>query len=236
MIKFNFKVKSHEKEQPQPAVKSDLEENCIPKRRLSESLQEDTKIKRKKDLNDEELLKELSVISKKNWLKLREDFFNRQKNEIEQLKLELARLDQVLKQKISEKYKTTIKTDDIIRKCIIRLSLVSNDDKDFEIFKLSRQQFKNKYIPEDLFDHIAYVDIQKNSNRIYIRCRSYESALFLLSVENFLKQFKKNLLEGAEETEYFEKIYSNRNKKQEKKVLFLKIIVYFDFKDHFNFK
>jgi len=220
LIKFNFKVKSHEKEQPQPAVKSDLEENCIPKRRLSESLQEDTKIKRKKDLNDEELLKELSVISKKNWLKLRENFFNRQKNEIEQLKLELARLDQVLKQKISEKYKTAIKTDDIIRKCIIRLSLVSNDDKDFEIFKLSRQQFKNKYIPEDLFDHIAYVDIQKNSNRIYIRCKSNESALFLLSVENFLKQFKKNLLEGAEETEYFEKIYSNRNKKQEKKVLF----------------
>ena len=181
---------------------------------------EEIKIKKKKELNDEEILKDLSVISKKSWLKLREDFFNKQKNEIEQLKIELANLDQVLKQKISEKYKTAIKTDDIVRKCIIRLSLVTNDEKDFEIFKLSRQQFKNKHISEELFNHIAYVDIQKNSSRIYIRCKSNESAMFLLYSENFLKQFRKNLLEGAEETEYFEKIYSNRNKKQEKKVLF----------------
>ena len=40
---------------------------------------EEIKIKKKKELNDEEILKDLSVISKKSWLKLREDFFNKQK-------------------------------------------------------------------------------------------------------------------------------------------------------------
>lgn len=162
----------------------------------------------------------MSVISKKQWLKLREEFLTKQQQQINSLKAELTQLDEQLKQKIDEKYKTkntNIKTDDITKGCIIKLSLKSIDDKDYDVFKLSRQQFKDKKISEEFSTHIAYVDIQKHSNRIYIRCKSKESALIIFNSNSFLNEFQKSILDGVEEIEYFEKIYSNRNKKLEKK-------------------
>ena len=90
-------------------------------------------------------------------------------------------------------------------------------ENSFEVMKLTRQQFKNKYIAEEFFDRVVYVDIQKNSNMIFIRCKSNETALELIKENNFLSEFNKSLLNGSDEIDYFEKIFSNRQKKNEKK-------------------
>lgn len=117
----------------------------------------------------------------------------------------------ILKQKANK-----IKTDDIIRGCILKITLNLNNENEFEMTKLTRQQFKEKYLKE-FNDQIAYVDIEKNSNKILIRCKTPEAAQSLVSNQIFFQDCKKNILSGDEETDYFEKIYSNRNKKQEKK-------------------
>ena len=161
------------------------------------------------------------MISKKKWLKLREDFLEKQKADILELKTELKNLNDQLQSKINEKYKTknsNVKTDDIIKGCIIKLSISATSLTDTEydsIFKLSKQQFKNKYLANQI-EHVAYVEIEKNHNKILIRCKSPESAKSLLDNKDILLGFNRCLLDGHEEVEYFEKIYSNRVKKLNK--------------------
>lgn len=161
------------------------------------------------------------VISKKEWLKLREEFLRRQKEEIDNLKAELAKLDEQLKEKIAQEQQAkhpNIKTDDITRGCVVKLVLrITNESNEYDGFKLSRQQFKTSKIPEEFHSQIAYIDMQKNANRIFIRCNTSEEAQTIFRASTFLPEFEKTLLEGLEETEYFERIYSNRNKKLEKK-------------------
>lgn len=162
------------------------------------------------------------MISKKQWLKLREDFLEKQKSNIAGLKTELKSLNDQLQLKINEKYKTknsNVKTDDIVKGCIIKLTISASSLTDNEmdaIFKLSKQQFKNKYLVDQI-DHVAYVEVEKNHNKILIRCKTPESAKILMENKDILLSFNKCLLEGHEEVEYFEKIFSNRVKKLNKK-------------------
>jgi len=66
-------------------------------------------------------------------------------------------------------------------------------------------------------DGIAYVDVEKNYNKVLIRCKTSECATELIKKPGLLEKFDKSLLTGVEEIEYFEKIYSNREKKMNKK-------------------
>ena len=128
-------------------------------------------------------------------------------------------MEEELKQKKALKFQSktlNVKTDDIVKGCIMKLTFKSVENS-FEVMKLTRQQFKNKYIAEEFFDRVVYVDIQKNSNMIFIRCKSNETALELIKENNFLSEFNKSLLNGSDEIDYFEKIFSNRQKKNEKK-------------------
>ncbi len=128
-------------------------------------------------------------------------------------------MEEELKQKKALKFQSktlNVKTDDIVKGCIMKLTFKSVENN-FEVMKLTRQQFKNKYIAEEFFDRVVYVDIQKNSNMIFIRCKSNETALELIKENNFLSEFNKSLLNGSDEIDYFEKIFSNRQKKNEKK-------------------
>lgn len=163
------------------------------------------------------------MTSKKKWLKLREKFLEKQKEEIEKLKMELSQLDKQLKEKLYHEQQDkhpNIKIDDITKGCVVKLTMgLTDPGNDLEeVLKLTRQQFKTKKIAEEFHPLIAYVDIQKNANRIYIRCNSSDQAQAILKADTFLPEFSKSLLGGVEESEYFEKIYSNRNKKLEKKV------------------
>lgn len=81
---------------------------------------------------------------------------------------------------------------------------------------MGRKQFKEDHL-KGFDEQIAYIDMEKNSNKILIRCDSSESAKLLLEDKLFLDGYSKCLLFGEEEDKYFDKIYSNRNKKQEKK-------------------
>ena len=85
-----------------------------------------------------------------------------------------------------------------------------------DLFKLTRQQFKDRYL-KTFLDEVVYVDLEKNSSHIYLRCKSPQATKSLLSNSEFLTQFRKELLVNEEEMEYFKKIYQNRNKKMEKK-------------------
>lgn len=82
---------------------------------------------------------------------------------------------------------------------------------------MSRQQLKENVIKQQFLDSIAYVDIEKNSNLIHIRCKTAQTAQELVQNEQFLPDFDKRLLENDEESLYLAKIDSSRNKKQEKK-------------------
>ena len=164
-----------------------------------------------------------SVVSKKAWLKLRDDFLNKQKQEIVELKKKLAELTQKLEELRVSHLKAknaNVKTDDIVRGCVIKLTIHATNEAEYALFKLTRQQFKEqKLAAGDLLSHVAYVDIEKSLNRILIRCHTPEAAKTLLESAQFLPELSepKRLLVGKEEDEYFERIIANRSKKLEKK-------------------
>jgi len=197
-------------------------ENSFTKRKASEVDESEVSVIKKAKPNTEANktgFENLQVVSKKKWLRLKEEFLTRQKEEIANLRALLAKLNEELQEQLSAKYKSkhaSIKTDDIVKGCVIKLTL-SPDDADFDsTFKLSRQAFKNKYLKNDL-DGVAYVDVEKNCNKVLIRCKSSDSARELMNKSDVLEKFHKSLLGGIEEIEYFEKIYSNREKKLNKK-------------------
>jgi hypothetical protein len=166
-----------------------------------------------------DLLILLRAISKKSWLKLKEDYLAKQKQEVNELKAKLSCLNRELERKekeISQAKNKSIKSDDMIEGCLLKLNVDGFGEDSAQIFELTRQQFKDKYLKET-HEKIAYVDLAKSSNCVYIRCKSKEIASSLLNEESFLPTFKKVLLEGKEEEEYFERISSNRTKKLEKK-------------------
>lgn len=139
-----------------------------------------------------------------------------QKKEVNRLKQELNTLNKKLND-LKSNLKPTVdnvkQLDDVTLGCIIKIQLNLNDSKDYEIFSMGRKQFKDKYLAS-YEDKIAYIDMEKNSNKILIRCKSSQYAKeILMDLENF----SKSLLEGEEENKYFEKIISNRDKKIGKK-------------------
>lgn len=142
-----------------------------------------------------------------------------QKKEVARLREELNNLNKKLNdleknQKIvQDKAK---KPDDVTSGCILKIQLNLNEPIDYEVYSMSRKQFKDKYL-SCFNDKIAYIDMEKNSNKILIRCNSNQLANELLNDNTFLENFSKSLLQGEEENSYLEKIVSNRNKKQEKK-------------------
>lgn len=91
-----------------------------------------------------------------------------------------------------------------------------SDDKTFKLFKLTRQQFKNEKLNSHLND-ISYVDIDKNTNKIYVRCKNKELANNLFGgIDQLLDGFNAHILGDKEESEYIRKISNNRDKKQSK--------------------
>ena len=126
-----------------------------------------------------------------------------------------AKLEQIRNEKLKPK-NSQIKTDDIVRGSIIKLIVDLSSQKERDVFKLTRQQFKEKYL-KAFIEEIVYVDLEKNSTHIYLRCKSADTAKSLLGKSDFLDQFKKEPLNHEEEMEYNRKIYQNRNKKLEKK-------------------
>ena len=125
-------------------------------------------------------------------------------------------LDDIKKEKLKPK-DSKIKTEDIVRGCIIKIKLDLSSKLTTDVLKLTRQQFKDQKM-KDFLDDVVYVDLQKNSDKILIRCKSPDSAKSLLANPDYLPEFKdKTLLTGDEEDEYFRKIFQDRNKKFEKK-------------------
>jgi hypothetical protein len=126
-----------------------------------------------------------------------------------------SKLDKIRLEKLQPK-NSNVKTDDIVKGCIIKLLIDFGKSSECDLFKLTRQQFKDKFLKKFL-DEVVYVDLEKNSSHIYLRCKSPEVTKSLLNNSEFLTQFRKELLVNEEEMEYFKKIYQNRNKKMEKK-------------------
>lgn len=168
----------------------------------------------------------LRAVRKKEWLKLKEEFLNKQKEEVNELKSQLSSLTKELDElKESERRKkwsmqaaksSSHQVDDIERGCIIKVQL--DADANADMFKLTRQKFKDSHLAE-ISSQIAYVDLDKHTGRVYIRCNSSEIAKELLATksQSFLAQFVKSLLADKEEEFYLEKIAALRDRKQEKK-------------------
>lgn len=164
----------------------------------------------------------LKAVMKEDWLKLRETFLMNHEQRLKQLKAECERLRELLNSRREQKIKEEnrrIKTDDITRGAILKVDVDINNEAEYALFKLTRQQFKDKFVvPAQLTDQIVYVDLDKASNRIYLRCKTKECADFVLdSAKDFLAQMRKSRLSVNEEDEYFGKIFKNRNKKLAKK-------------------
>lgn len=159
------------------------------------------------------------VISKKAWLQLKEDYLNRQKQEINELKHKHAELEKRLETLKAEKEKINSRPAPkcvVERGCIVKIALDANNDEHFKLLKMTRQQFKETMLKEYL-EHVAYVDVEKSLNRVLVRCKTAEAAKSLVEHAELLVGFSKSLLEGEQEDEYFGKIDSSRNKKAEKK-------------------
>ncbi|CAF0710768.1 unnamed protein product [Brachionus calyciflorus] len=227
IIELEKKIKKVNEEIEKHIGKSETESRDSEVKKRKADLDEDEPNKKKTDKNqeknkdkkrtNEEWFKNLKVVSKKKWIKSKEKFLENQKKENNELKEKLNELNKKLNDiKNSSLISSKTKIDDINRGCIIKIQLNLNNEKDYELFSMGRKQFKDKHL-NGFDEQIAYVDMEKNSNKILIRCKSNDFAKSLLDNESFLTGFQKSLLKGEEENSYFEKISSNRNKKQEKK-------------------
>jgi RNA recognition motif-containing protein len=165
----------------------------------------------------------LRVVSKKKWLKLKEAYLSKQKSDLNDLKQKLlnltAQLDKIRMEKVLPPTNTLIKTDDIVKGCIVKLLVdltLNSKEEEEEAFKMTRQKFRDTFLVS-FSDQVVYVDVQKSSGRIFLRCKSPQVARTLLDNSEFLPRFKKSLLVNEEEMDYFKKIYQNRGKKLDKK-------------------
>ena len=158
-------------------------------------------------------------------MELKEDFLDNQKKRINDLKStqnELTiRLNEFKNQKLQKemaKQELDLKISDIAHESIIRVTLDLNNENDFNLLKLTRQQFKDKKLSKQHLEHIAYVDIEKKSNKIYIRCKSADSAKTIMKTSDFLVDLpNKKILTDKEEEEYLNRIMYGRNKYKVKK-------------------
>ncbi len=168
------------------------------------------------------------VIPKQKWLILKNDFLERQKNEIQHLKQQLndltTQLDDFRKKTEPENQSdidlasiklNDIDLPDISKGCILKISVDINDQTQLDFLNMTRQQFKQRFSNE-IQEKIAYVDLDKSLNKIFLRCKSVESANSLLEDSTFMSNHKKELLHNDEERLYFQRISLNRNKKQQK--------------------
>ena len=116
------------------------------------------------------------VISKKEWLRLKKEYLDKQKTNLSELKEKLKSVKKVSNgMEVDKKRKATkmlIEEEPVVgvesdyKNCIIKLTPKTTfDENAYELFKLSRQQFKNEKL-KDFCDQIAYVDIDKNINKI----------------------------------------------------------------------
>ena len=124
-----------------------------------------------------------------------------------------------MNKELEEKKNAVLKETKIIdmtRGCIIKIPLDPSNKAEGDLLKMNRQEFKQNIL-KDFIDNVAYVDVEKNTCRILIRCKSPEAAFGLIQNAEFLPALKKSLLGGQEENIYFEKISSNRQKKMDKK-------------------
>ena len=150
---------------------------------------------------------------------MKEAYLRSQEDRINELKAELDRLNQLLAKRKEEKIKSKnekVKTDDIIRGSIVKVLVDLNNDEEFKLFKLSRQQFRDQKL-KGLEEHVVYVDLDKASCKIFVRCKSKEAAEAVLHSTEFLTTMNKQLLSVDEEDTYFERIFANRSKKLDKK-------------------
>ena len=150
---------------------------------------------------------------------MKEAYLKGQEERIGELKRELDRLNQLVAKRKEEKIKSKndkVRTDDVIRGSIVKVHVDLNNEEEYKLFKLSRQQFKDQKL-KGLEDHVVYVDLDKGSCKIFVRCKSQESAQAVLHSSEFLTTMSKELLSVQEEDAYFERIFANRNKKLEKK-------------------
>ncbi len=150
---------------------------------------------------------------------------NKQKERIKELKNTQTELVNQLNELKSNKNKkemkqqeVDLKLDDIAQESIIRVTLDLNNENDFNLVKLTRQQFKDTKLSKDHLEHIVYVDIEKKSNKIYIRCKSSDTAKILMNSSDFLADLpNKIILMGHDEQEYLNRIMYGRNKYKIKK-------------------
>jgi hypothetical protein len=170
-------------------------------------------------------------VSKKDWLKSKEEFLSKQKQEVQELKAKLVTLTDQLaavkedRRKRDEEKSKAVKTpaqvsDDLTRGCIVCIEVKAAEEGSSAVFKLSRQQFKDRHLATCGADQVAYVDLDKHSNRIYVRCSSPKAAATLMADTEFgklLPVHHKTLLSSVVEEAYFAKIAEQRSRKQDKK-------------------
>ncbi len=176
----------------------------------------------------------LRVLPKKEWLSLKEEYLRKQKENFthlkEKLKIIREKEQQTPGNQESSKSKKdntnemeTVKSVDIERGCIVKLKpidMVNNASELDIMFKLSQQKFRDEYLKSVNTD-IAYVDLDKSTYKMYVRCKSSANTkqVFeqLQTLQNLNQLFQMNLLNGNEEIEYFNRIEQNRHKLQAKK-------------------
>jgi hypothetical protein len=174
----------------------------------------------------------LRVISKNNWLSLKEEYLRKQRENFAKLKEKLKSINEKQTEKIenskmatlnSEKSDTkTTHTNILASGSIIKLvpkNILDNAELFESMFKLSQQRFRDEFL-KSVNDDIAYVEMDKNTYKIFIRCKNNANTKAILdNIQNLnvSKAFNMNILEGSEEVEYLNRIDSNRNKLQLKK-------------------
>jgi len=199
--------------------------------------------KLQKEIEEEAAMLHLKVLSKKEWLRLKEEYLKKQKENMALLKAKLRESQKIIEDTKKKNKEEKMSVDKQAKKDTIKTEnemlnesdeeIVANHgkivkivQKDFtqnfdHVFKMNKTQFKSEYLA-NYTTKIAYIDLQSNTNRIYLRCESHELAKSLVFDAEILKDFNKTLLAGTEEYEYIQKITKSRSKTKEKNLKSLK--------------
>ena len=182
--------------------------------------------------HDDYVLSVLRIMKKEEWRKMRNKYLNLQKQNMSAAKGRIRQMRNYPKEKIKENQQATVQshstdallendpstTDEGLNKS--KIEFVPGTIVKFVIDEPIIDQGKQvkSRIRAAVMEPVKYVDAANGSSKVFVRCSNQKQAEVISAAKNLLGTNSGEILTGNEESEYWEKIQSDRQDKISGKV------------------
>jgi La-related protein 7 len=176
--------------------------------------------------SDDYVLSVLRIMTKEEWRKMRNKYLNLQKQNMSAVKSRIRQIQPITKEKIKEPPQAAVHSHQTQAPCVdTPLTSGSNNKGTLELvpgtivrFTLDEsvidqgKQIKSR-LRAAVMEPVKYVDVTNGSINVFVRCTNQKQAEVIASAKNLVSSSNGEILTGKEETEYWDKIHSDREDK-----------------------